>query len=70
MTRKEARCEMGKVRVSAADLRCINDALESGCDVRIQNVKGGYRIVAERPKILKREPDRENRTEENTWQSV
>lgn len=54
---------MGKARVSAADLRCINDALESGCDVRIQNVKGGYRIVAERPKVLKREPERESRTE-------
>lgn len=46
------------------DLPCINKALAAGCDVRIQRVKDGYRIVSERTKVLKRKPDTENRTED------
>ena len=42
-------------KISAADLPLIEKALADGLDVRIQNTPdGGYRIVAERVKVLKR----------------
>lgn len=52
--------------VDQSDLSFINRALAAGCDVRIQKVKGGFRIVSERTKVLKRKPDPEKQKEEQT----
>ena len=49
--------------IDQTDLPYINKARAAGCDVRIQRVKGGYRIVSEKTKVLKRKPDMENRAE-------
>lgn len=46
-------------QVSAEDLPIINKALAEGADVRIQNTgDGGYRIVADRVRLLKRSSER------------
>ena len=40
--------------VTTEDIKIINDALQQGSDVRIQNTPDGYRIVADKGSGLKR----------------
>ena len=50
---------MVRDQVTAEDLPLINKALADGADVRIQGTNdGGFRIVADRVKLLKRSAPR------------
>lgn len=46
--------------VQKEDLHIINEALNKGFDVEIQNTKSGYRIISKAVKVLKKTPDKAN----------
>lgn len=46
--------------VQQEDLHIINEALNKGFDVEIQNTKNGYRIISKAVKVLKKTPDKQN----------